>query len=280
MSLRPESSVSLEIDELGEIVFAADRSGPVIHRTPEELGIPRVVPDVLERKIPTMSWADGRALSPMRAAGVKRDRRPAMQTVKPAKILSANEVRAREDIEPLRVIGGEPVRMPADAVMGAEPLAEFIHERKKESRMRKISEETRAQILAEPTSMSNGAVGKKYGIAEGTVWYIRNKAGIRSTAKPGIQTGAATEPKKAKALKPAALTTKPRMPGRLVEIDPERPGTASALIGALAKIDQANERVKVEMELTRAELAKIVGGLTEEQQQAFLSAGLRAVLFV
>ena len=27
----------------GELVFACDRSGPVIHRTPEELGIPRTV---------------------------------------------------------------------------------------------------------------------------------------------------------------------------------------------------------------------------------------------
>lgn len=43
--LRPESSVSCAYNEWGEEVFAGDRSGPVIHRKPEELGIPRVVAD-------------------------------------------------------------------------------------------------------------------------------------------------------------------------------------------------------------------------------------------
>jgi hypothetical protein len=50
MTLRPESSVSAGIDEYGELVFACDRPGPVIHRTPEELGIERTVPDVPVRK--------------------------------------------------------------------------------------------------------------------------------------------------------------------------------------------------------------------------------------
>ena len=43
MFLRPESSVSMGTNVDGELVFACDRSGPVIHRTPEELGIPRTV---------------------------------------------------------------------------------------------------------------------------------------------------------------------------------------------------------------------------------------------
>jgi hypothetical protein len=45
MTWRPESSVSSGTDEYGELVFACDQHGPVVHRTPEELGIPRVVAD-------------------------------------------------------------------------------------------------------------------------------------------------------------------------------------------------------------------------------------------
>jgi hypothetical protein len=42
---RPESSVSVGLNDLGEEVFGGDRPGPVRRRTPEELGIPRVIAD-------------------------------------------------------------------------------------------------------------------------------------------------------------------------------------------------------------------------------------------
>jgi hypothetical protein len=49
----------------------------------------------------------------------------------------------------------------------------------------RIPEEIRIKILAEPVSESNREIGEKYGIKEGAVWYIRNKAGIHSAAVGG-----------------------------------------------------------------------------------------------
>jgi hypothetical protein len=46
MALRPESSVSIVFDEWGVMGFQGDAPSPVVHRTPEELGIPRTVRDV------------------------------------------------------------------------------------------------------------------------------------------------------------------------------------------------------------------------------------------
>lgn len=45
MVLRPESSVGAAMNENGELVFAVDHRAHVVHRTPEELGIPRTIPD-------------------------------------------------------------------------------------------------------------------------------------------------------------------------------------------------------------------------------------------
>jgi hypothetical protein len=44
---RPESSVSVGKNEYGELIFSCDNHGPVIHRTPEELGIPRTIAGAL-----------------------------------------------------------------------------------------------------------------------------------------------------------------------------------------------------------------------------------------
>lgn len=45
LTLRPKSSVAVGFNEDGEMVFTCDGHGPVIHRTPEELGLPRTVAD-------------------------------------------------------------------------------------------------------------------------------------------------------------------------------------------------------------------------------------------
>jgi hypothetical protein len=80
---------------------------------------------------------------------------------------------------------------------------------------------------------------------------------------------------------------KPAMPKKkrdaslqTVQIDPQRPGTAAALINALSKLDADAERVKVEIELTRVEVAQMLDRLGPQQRDAFLSAGLRAALLV
>lgn len=116
MAVRPESSVSLELNGYGEIEFACDRPGPVIHRTPEELGIAREVKEVQPRG---PSW-----FKPSPDFGRGSLARDVRRRAKPAKASVSADVE-----EPLRVIGGEAVRMPVRAVMGAEPLDGFIAER-------------------------------------------------------------------------------------------------------------------------------------------------------
>lgn len=72
MALRPESSVSVGKNVDGELVFSCDCSGPVVHRTPEELGIPRVIADTPPaRALPHLwpHWNDG----PPPKTSVKKD---------------------------------------------------------------------------------------------------------------------------------------------------------------------------------------------------------------
>jgi hypothetical protein len=56
MRLRPESSVSPDTDEYGELCFPGVNHGQVVHRTPEELGISRVVVDDAPGRL--MPWID------------------------------------------------------------------------------------------------------------------------------------------------------------------------------------------------------------------------------
>jgi hypothetical protein len=92
-SVQVTQNVWGEVEETGVL-------GEVVTRTPEELGLARIVADVpvvKERPRVDADWNVGRMTSPMKSAGVKRDR--------PAQ---------------LRTISGVQVRMPANAVMGAE----------------------------------------------------------------------------------------------------------------------------------------------------------------
>jgi len=73
--VREESSAC----ELGAMNVFGDidmpgNGGKVVHRTPEELGIPAVVRDVPQRKALTMDWAAGAVVcGSMRLKGVKKD---------------------------------------------------------------------------------------------------------------------------------------------------------------------------------------------------------------
>ena len=145
----------------------------------------------------------------------------------------------------------------------AMPVGKFGH---------KTPDEIRAKVLAEPLNLSATEVGKKYGLSCSSVWLMRKQAGLKGTARVGVHKSAAV--KRAKAVEP-------RKTGQMipVEIDPQRPGTASSLMGALAKIDQANEKITVSMEVTQAEIVRFVAGLTNDQRTAFMNAGVRAALF-
>jgi hypothetical protein len=253
--VREESGVRLQAGDFGLVEFCNDVS-EVIQRTPEELGLERVV----VAQVSAPSW-------------LGRDARPAKRVERTE--AQVEKLRAALGKVPLRVIGGEPVVMPADASMGAEPLEGFIAERRKqeESEMPRnygrISEEIRKQILSEPVTESNSAVGRKYGVKEGTVWYLRNQAGIRSAAKPGFRKGAREH-----AMVPAS--PRPASVQQAIVVEPGRPGTASSLIDALAKIDGSEDKVSIE--LTMAEIGKILGNLGSANRAAFVSAGLRAAL--
>lgn len=137
----------------------------------------------------------------------------------------------------------------------------------------RIPDEIKVKILAEPVTESNGAVGRKYGVQEGTVWYIRKQAGIRSAAKMGRPSAGMA----AKPVAPARNAAKaPRGAMIPVEIDPQRPGTAAALLGALERIEHGGERYAIQLNLSGAEIVEVICGLSAAQRAAFFSAGLRA----
>jgi hypothetical protein len=164
-----------------------------------------------------------------------------------------------------RVVRGVAVRMSAHAVMGPEMLDELAEAggRVEEAMPRgvKIAEDVREKIVAEPASLGHADVAAKYGIPVTTVHGIRWRAGVvckrgRRSAKAGLSSG----------------------PVQRVEIDPQRPGTAAALMRATDKVDAGQMRVKVELELSQAEIDRVLDRLGPGQRIAFLSAGLRAAL--
>src|SRR6185312_12065940 len=124
MTLRPESSVAVALDAFGEPVFPNCGNGPVRHRTPEELGLPRVVPDApAPRRVLDVrpDWSGMRKVRrnvTMRERKLKRDRPRTMETLRAPQTLRATEARPA----PVVVRGGEEVVLPARAVMGAEMI--------------------------------------------------------------------------------------------------------------------------------------------------------------
>jgi hypothetical protein len=250
---RDASSTRAEVNIFGELNAAAAQ-GQVIHRTPEELGIARESKD--EPRVP--SW-----IKPPTDTGPGSVGRNVVDR-------AARKVQQAQ----LKEIGGELVLMPAGAVMGAEPLEGFIAERRKEGKAMpknngRIPEEIRLKILAELPGVSNGEVGRKYDVAEGTVWYIRNKAGIRSTAKPGTREGAGER-------HAVAVIPKAKPAARSVAIEPQRPGTAAALIGALDRLDAREEYISLQFAVP--EVIAMLSGMSDEKRRAFMSAGIRAAL--
>lgn len=275
MALRPESSVSIEKNEFGEVEFVCDRPGPVIHRTPEELGLARVVKDEPPRRWLTVDpdWNVKPRPGAMRAAEVRRDRGRALEKRVPVRPVCVEQV--VEEQGPLEIVGGEPVRMPARAQMGAEPLSDFIRERKKGAKMRGkravITEEQRQTILTAPLSVSNHELAKVTGLRYGAVWKVRKDAGLKSTAKPGFGKGTALAGT-------ASERAKKQHAALLVGIDPHAPGTAAAMMRAIDKIDGAAAAARVHLELTHGEVARYFEGLDPVQRNAFLAAGMKAAL--
>lgn len=100
---REESNTRVEMNEFGELYFAGDAPGPVIHRTPEELGLPRVIPaQPPPLKLINADWQPP-APSTVRTRRMKRD---------PVR-------RGRYRVAP-REIQGVEVVLPPHAVMGGD----------------------------------------------------------------------------------------------------------------------------------------------------------------
>jgi hypothetical protein len=77
---RQESSVAVtaaEVDRLG-LIEEPSHIKPITHRTPEELGVPSIVPDVPERKTVLPHGDEG---LPSRPARVKRNLKSTMRTI-------------------------------------------------------------------------------------------------------------------------------------------------------------------------------------------------------
>jgi hypothetical protein len=206
--VREESSVTVQAGIFGGVEFVGEGES-VVHRTPEELGIARTVPDVPERKTVSLNWNDGAVRGSMRSAGVKRDHKQTMRTVVTRSALQT-EVTKESEVKN----GG--------VKCAFEGCNEMAYD------------------------------GRKY--CAGRHGYKNKPAPTKRAAK-------------SRAMLP-----------RPVEVDPQRPGTATALMTALNKIDADNERIKIEIELTRAEVDQMFGRLSPSQRQAFLTAGLRASL--
>lgn len=106
----------------------------------------------------------------------------------------------------------------------------------KGSKRPRISEEMKAAILNADPSISNVALAKQYGISDPTVWLIRKKAGISSTAATG---------RRGPGRKAAAIAQHPqRKPAekRLQEIAPRKePGEITVTICANLPEERAKE---------------------------------------
>lgn len=258
MMLRPESSVSCALDEFGEPNFPNCGSGPVIRRTPEELGIPRTVKD---------------AAAPRRR-DLLPDRDPPPRGRGHSSTIGALRLR-RDRPTPVRVVRGVQVRMPACSVMGAEMIDGFAAEAagKTEGEQvagRAASAERDARMLADMASMSVDQVAAKYGVSKATVYDVRYKARKAGRDVPGaVPEVVANGGARRTARKPAALA-------RTIDVDPQREGTASALLGSPPRACATVCAVSVE--LSAQEVSRIFARLNSAQQTAFVSAGLKAAL--
>lgn len=268
MTLRPESSVAVALDAFGEPVFPNCGNGPVRHRTPEELGLPRVVPDApAPRRVLDVrpDWSGMRKVRrnvTMRERKLKRDRPRTMETLRAPQTLRATETRPA----PVVVRGGEEVVLPARAVMGAEMIG-LGPGKEEEARVAKSKmdsaalAELREKLVADSKNMPAAEVAKKHGVPVWRVhdarWQVRMRAG--KTAR--------------NSLNPSLALARP------VNGDaPMDRGVAEAGFAALARLEAGRTPVEIRLCVTADELAAIAAKLNAEQRATALGAALKALL--
>lgn len=124
-----------------------------------------------------------------------------------------------------------------------------LPEAKKEKKMRGrqgLPQETIEVIRLNPDESAKSLAGR-LNIAEHQVYSARAKFRTEASLKP-------------------------------VVVDPHRKGSASALLGALEKQDNAGGTFVVPIHLTDAEIARIINGMSAEKKRQFFAGGLRAAL--
>jgi hypothetical protein len=139
-------------------------------------------------------------------------------------------------------------------------------------RRMKLSGEICARVLEDARTMPVSALSVKYKVHYSTIYDILHRNGVPPVRRP-VKKREAVAPKRVASAAPG-----PQSAMIPVEIDPQGPGTAAALIDALAKIDGGEGRVKIELSLTVGEMGRLLERLGDGQRAAFLSAGLRAAL--
>jgi hypothetical protein len=235
---RQVSATRIEQNVFGE-VFDVGHVSAVIHRTPEELGIPREIPDVAPAPVIRdirPDWADERTM--------RRAVRPKMSAPRPEPVIA--RVREEIDVEPPAPIA-EPIVEHEEEIAAVEVVCEereqMSNDKKHFGRGHRIPPEIRIKIAQEPDDLTLAQIARKYGVSEPTISKIRS--GPRSPVN---------DPE------PVAMSIEPvRMP---VEI-------RKPLIDGL---------VRITLELTPHEIGQIVAGLSPAQSASFVSAGLRAAL--
>lgn len=257
--LRPESSVALAIDDYGEAIFTQPDAGPVRHRTPEELGLPRVVLDEAPGKL--MPWIDQSAVWKVRRSRETPDgaaQHAARETLKRLDCELSGELSRESSAEQEREeVSAEP------AAVGTQ-VGKRKEEREKAMGMKSmITAEQMAAIKAAPNE-GPAALAKRLGVAQHQVFYYREKFKKEAGVKR-------------------------------VTVDATRPGSQASLDRALTRVDVAHSGPSIEkvveaavrnvtpvamvtLELTMDEARGLMAKLSEAQGVAFFQAGLRAAL--
>lgn len=156
---RQVSATRIEQNVFGE-VFDVGHVSAVIHRTPEELGIPREIPDVAPAPVIRdirPDWADERTM-----------RRAVRPVIAP--------VREEIDVEPPAPIA-EPI-VEQEEIAAVEVVCEereqMSNDKKHFGRGHRIPPEIRIKIAQEPDDLTLAQIARKYGVSEPTISKIRS----------------------------------------------------------------------------------------------------------
>ena len=211
--LRSDSSVSPAFNVFGDISFPNELPKPVIHRTPEELGIPRVVPDIKPPSLPRNISPDPirQDRTTFARAGAKKDK-PRQSSLPAAPIVhhlqfKGLDVNASTVAEIVRAHSGVIRRAIAEASQPKLPRVEFAPLPERKHPM-KVTEAQKQAIRDSCPSESCRIVGEKLGIHMSVVQYYRGLFAKQAKAAKPAKKAAAPKPDPEPATEPKALRSR------------------------------------------------------------------------